>query len=219
MSIKKKAVVLGGTSGMGQAIVEALSALGFSVVAASKKDIDTSDLESVKRFARKEQHTDILVLNTGGPPAKQFFEITETEWLTYHNQLFLGFCVLLKELAVKRNGYIFLISTHHLREPSAKLVLSSAYRLAFASVLKILSKSYAAQNITCVTIAPGPIKTARLTALKGDGLKEFEKTLPLGRAGEPREVADLIAAIVEHDIKYLNGVIINLDGGLSNCLF
>lgn len=217
--MKKKALVLGGTRGMGKAIADALSTLGLETIAASKKDIDTSNLESVKRFALKEKAADILVLNTGGPPAKGFFDITEAEWLTYHNQLFLGFCVLLQNLQVRKNGYIFLLSTHHLREPSAKLVLSSAYRLAFSSVLKILSKSYAAENISCINIAPGPVETERLRDLKGAGLDAFTKSLPLGRAGKPKEIADFISSIVEHDIKYLNGVIINFDGGLSNCLF
>ena len=49
-------------------------------------------------------------------------------------------------------------------------------------------------------------------------MKEFEKKLPLGRAGSPDEIALFIQSIIKSNIKYLNGVIINFDGGLSKNL-
>ena len=47
-------------------------------------------------------------------------------------------------------------------------------------------------------------------------MEAFEKQLPLGKAGDPREIGDFVKSVVAHDIKYLNGVTINFDGGLSN---
>src|SRR3989338_2478327 len=104
-----KAIVLGGTKGIGKAIAESLSSIGFDVFAASRGDIDTSDLSSVKNFIKKHKETDILVLNTGGPVPKQFYNVTEKDWQKYHNQLFLGFCLLLQKLKVRNGGYIFVI--------------------------------------------------------------------------------------------------------------
>ncbi len=66
------AIVLGGSRGIGKAISDALKSIEIDVFAASKNDIDTSNLDSVRKFLEKNTQTDILVLNTGGPPAKQF---------------------------------------------------------------------------------------------------------------------------------------------------
>ncbi len=94
----KKAIVLAGSRGIGKAIADALAESDLEVVATSTKELDTSDLSQVREFVAKQQQTDILVLNTGGPPATNFFDLTEDEWLRYHNQLFLGFCLILQYL-------------------------------------------------------------------------------------------------------------------------
>ena len=214
----KKAIILGGSSGMGKAIADGLVSIGCNVVATSKEDVDTSDLASVKKFAQTHKETDILVLNTGGPPKKEFFDVTEDEWQHFHKQLFLGFCVLLQNLKINDDGYIFLISSHVIKEPDPRLVISNVYRIAFSSVFKTLSKHYADRGISCINIAPGPIKTERLRSLV-DNMEEFEKKLPMGRAGEPKEIGDFVKSIVERDIHYLNGVVINFDGGLSSHIF
>ncbi len=92
------AIVLGGSRGIGKAISESLKSIEIDVFAASKNDIDTSDLNSVKKFLETNNQTDILVLNTGGPAPKQFSNITEKDWKLYHNQLFLGFCSILQNI-------------------------------------------------------------------------------------------------------------------------
>ena len=211
----KKAIVVGGSRGIGKAISDSLKSINFDVVATSKKDLDTSNLNSVKKFLEIEKETDILILNTGGPPAKEFLEITEKDWMKYHNQLFLGFCLILKNLSIKKNGYIFLITSGVIKEPNPKLIISSAYRLAFSSVFKILSKEYASKNISCINIAPGPINTDRSRELISN-IEEYEQTLPMKRLGEPKEIGNFIKSIVENDIKYLSGVTINFDGAISN---
>ena len=213
-----KAIVLGGSRGIGKAISDSLKSIEIDVFAASKKDIDTSDLNSVRRFLEKNTQTDILVLNTGGPEPKQFSTITEDDWNRYHNQLFLGFVTILQNIKINDGGYIFLISSSVIKEPSAKLIISSAYRAAFAEVFKVLSKEYAEKNISCVNIAPGPINTDRTKELI-ENIKEFEKTLPMKRLGEPEEIGNFVKAIVESKIKYLSGVTINFDGANSNYIF
>jgi len=212
------AIVLGGSRGIGKAISDSLKSIEIDVFAASKKDIDTSDLNSVREFLEKNIQTDILVLNTGGPAPKPFSAITEEDWKLYHNQLFLGFCTILQNIKINDNGYIFLISSNVIKEPNSKLIISSAYRAAFSEVFKVLSKEYAQKNISCINIAPGPINTDRTQELI-ENVKEFEESLPMKRLGEPEEIGNFVKAIIENKIKYLSGVTINFDGANSNYIF
>jgi len=212
------AIVLGGSRGIGKAISESLKSLEIDVFAASKNDIDTSDLDSVKKFLEKHNQTDILILNTGGPAPKQFLDITEEDWKLYHNQLFLGFCMILQNIKINDNGYIFLISSNVIKEPNVKLIISSAYRAAFSEVFKILSKNYAEKNINCINIAPGPINTDRTKELIKN-IEEYKKSLPMKRLGEPEEIGNFVKGIIENKVKYLSGVTINFDGANSNYVF
>jgi len=212
------AIVLGGSRGIGKAISDALKSIDIDVFTASKNDIDTSDLKSVKEFVKNHDQTDILILNTGGPEPKHFLEITEDDWKLYHNQLFLGFCTILQNIKINDKGYIFLISSNVIKEPNPKLIISSAYRAAFSEIFKILSKNYAQKNISCINIAPGPINTDRTKELI-ENVKKFEKSLPMKRLGEPEEIGNFVKAIIENEIKYLTGVTINFDGANSNCIF
>ena len=148
----------------------------------------------------------------------EFNKISEDDWNRYHNQLFVGFCTILKHISVNDNGYIFVITSNVIKEPNAKLIISSAYRSAFSSVFKILSKEYAKREISCINIAPGPINTDRTKELV-DNVDEYANTLPMRRLGNPEEVGNFVKSIVENNIKYLSGSVINFDGANSNFIF
>jgi len=214
----KKAIILGGSRGIGKAISDSLKKLDLEVLSASSADIDTSDLESVNKFSEKNDVTDILVLNTGGPPIIEFKKITNEDWNKYHNQLFVGFCTLLQKITINDGGYVFVITSNVIKEPNAKLIISSAYRAAFSSVFKILSKEFASRDITMINIAPGPINTDRTKELVSD-VGEYADSLPMKRLGEPKEIGDFVGSIIEKEIKYLSGAVINFDGSNSNFIF
>jgi 3-oxoacyl-[acyl-carrier protein] reductase len=214
----KKAIVLGGSRGIGKAISDSLKKLDLEVLSASSTDIDTSDLESVNKFAEKNSTVDILVLNTGGPPIIEFKKITSEDWGKYHNQLFVGFCTLLQKITINDGGYIFAITSNVIKEPNSKLIISSAYRAAFSSVFKILSKEFASRDITMINIAPGPINTDRTKELVSD-VEEYADSLPMKRLGDPQEIGNFVRSIVEKEIKYLSGAVINFDGSNSNFIF
>ena len=222
--IMKKAIVLAGSRGIGKGIADSLESLNkglkwpkMDIVRTSSKELDTSNIASVDSFISKNPEADILILNTGGPPSQKFADITKEDCDKYHNQLFYSFLKILQEIKINDGGYIFLISSYNIKEPDGKLMLSNAYRIAFTSVLKCLSKDLAKQNITTVNIAPGPIDTDRIRGLCKD-IPALEQRLPMGRLGQVEEIGDFVKSIVDNNIKYLTGVTINFDGGKSNSL-
>ena len=208
-----KSIVLASSKGIGKGIADELEKFG-DVIRTSSKELDTSDMNQVHKFVDNQEPTDILVLNTGGPPAKDFWSISEEEWIKYFNQMFLSFVYILRNLKVNDNGYIFLMSSHLISEPNPNMSLSVTYRLALSSLLKMLSVEFAKRGVSCINIAPGPIGTERLQNLVDD-INEFEKTLPMGRVGEVEEISKFVSSILENKIKYLTGVTINFDGGVN----
>ena len=214
----KKAIVLGASRGIGKSISDSLKKLDLDVFSLSSNDIDTSNLDSVNKFANENNSTDILVLNTGGPPIIEFEKISKEDWEKYHNQLFVGFCTLLQKIKINDGGYVFAITSNVIKEPNSKLIISSAYRAAFSSVFKILSKEFAERDVSLINIAPGPINTDRTKELV-DNVEEYADSLPMKRLGKPEEIGHFISSIVEKEIKYLSGVVINFDGSNSNYIF
>ncbi|MDA7942040.1 MAG: SDR family oxidoreductase [Nitrosopumilus sp.] len=207
------AIVMGGSRGIGRAIAGALREMGADVVAASSTDVDTSDRSSVEAFAARHPETDVLVLNTGGPEPKTFAQTTPEDWDRCHDLLFTGFCSMLRRVRIRDGGYVFLISSMVVREPTPNLVLSAAYRAAFSEVFKVVSKEYAGREITCVNIAPGPFDTDRTRQLVKD-VKELAGSLPMGRLGRPEEIGSFVAGIVKDRTKYISGII-DFDGASS----
>ncbi len=212
-----KSIVLAGSKGIGKAISKNLSLISRKTIALSSKDLDTSKIGDVKKFVKKYKNADVLVLNTGGPESLDFKKITNKIWLKYFNQLFLSFSIILRDLKINDNGYIFLISSFHIREINPKLLISNSLRVGFWSLLKGISYELAKKNITCLNIAPGPIDTERLRKLNKD-IPALLKQLPLQRLGKPDEIGKLVRSIIENDIKYLNGTTIFFDGGKSKTL-
>ena len=82
----KNAIVLAGSRGIGKGIADSLSQLNINVTRTSTQDIDTAVPSTVNRFILNNPTTDILVLNTGGPPSQKFEDITREECEKYHDQ-------------------------------------------------------------------------------------------------------------------------------------
>ncbi len=210
----KKAIILGGSKGIGNEISKHLKELKIKTISCSRKEIDTSNISSVSKFISKYKTADILVLNSGGPPPLRFNEISVKDWNKYFNQLFLGFFLLLKNLKIKNNGYVFYISSSIIKEPGNSLVISSSLRSAMSSLLKSFSIDNSKKKISVINIAPGPFKTGRVKDLVKN-LKKFEKTLPTKKIGNPNEIGKFVKFVIKNKIKYLSGSTIYFDGNLN----
>ena len=208
-----KAIILGGSKAIGKSITKHLRKNCKKIISCSSKDVDTSNLESVKKFTNIHKTADIIVLNTGGPPPIKIKDIDENLWYKYFNQLFLSYFLILKKIKISKNGYVFYISSTIIKEPNVNLVLSSSLRTAFSSFLKSYSIEMNKKKISCINIAPGPTNTDRVKKLVKN-LKEYKKTLPLGQLCDPNEIGKFIKFVVENKIKYLNGSVIYFDGNI-----
>ena len=220
MKLKKsniKILVLGGSKGIGKSIVNETKKNFNNVIFFSSKDIDTSNLESIRKFNKKYKSADVIILNSGGPPNIPFKKIDANTWYKFFNQLFLWFCLILKNIKIKKNGYIFYISSSVIKEPSESLIISSSLRLAFSSLLKSLSKQYSKKNISVINLAPGPFKTGRVKQLVKN-LKQYEKTLPTKKIGDPKEIGKFVNFIIHNKIRYLSGSTIYMDGNILNSI-
>lgn len=216
--MKKKALIIGSSKGIGKSILEGIKGMEYEIINPTSKELDTSKINSILKYIKRLKKIDVLILNTGGPPAKNFFQITNKEWNKYYNQLFLGFVKILQLIKINDGGYIFAVTSHTIKKPEDNLVLSNSFRVAFSSVFKTYSKLVSKKKISCINIAPGPIKTRRLEQL-AKNLNKFEKKLPMKYAAYPDEIGNFVKSILKNKIKYLNGVTINFDGGLSDFLF
>ena len=212
-----KALIIGGTSGIGKSIFDNIKSTCSEIKITGRKELDTSSMVSVKFIKRyQKEKFDILVLK-GGPPDINFFKISDKIWIENFNKLFLSFLNLIKGLRLNKKGYIFLISSFIIKEPDQSLIISSSLRSGFVNLFKSLSKLFSKDQICFINLAPGPIMTKRLkNLLKSEKktIKSFSKTLPHGLVPHPDEIGLFVKFVIENRIKSFNGVTITFDSGL-----
>jgi len=239
----RTAIVCGASSGMGLAIAEALDRAGANVTmfARRRKLLEREadrigalavqgDLTSPRDLRNLVERTvdtfggiDILVNNGGGPPAGSALEIDD-EALEEALTLLLFSAVRLTNLCLpqlrkSKAGRIINISSSAVREPIENLALSNAVRPGLVGWAKTLARELGPEAITVNSIAPGRIATERLGDLyQGDPPASDLAQIALGRLGEPKEVAAVVAFLASDAASYVTGTLIPVDGGVGRGL-
>jgi 3-oxoacyl-[acyl-carrier protein] reductase len=238
------ALVLGASKGIGRGIATALAREGASVAlsARSTEDLeslagelggraaafpaDTGDLDRMAALpgevAARLGPVEILVLNTGGPPAGGALDNPPEEWEAAYRSLVLAPRTLteaaLPGMRERGWGRIVNVSSSSIREPIPHLALSNSNRMAALGFLNTLAREVAGDGITVNTVATGRFATDRLVGMYGslEGANEAaEGDVPAGRLGTPEEYGDLVAFVCSDRAAYLTGTVIPLDGGLT----
>jgi 3-oxoacyl-[acyl-carrier protein] reductase len=237
------ALVLGASKGIGRGIAAALAREGARVAIASRSSeeledaageiegevrafpADTGDLKRMGELpgvvAGALGPIEILILNTGGPPAGGALERSPEEWDGAFRSLVLAPVILagavVEGMRERRWGRIVNVASSSVREPIPGLVLSNANRMAAVGFLKTLASEVAAEGITVNTVATGQFATDRMGEIHGS-LERAEalarERVPAGRSGKPEEYGDLVAFLCSERAGYLTGAVIPLDGGL-----
>lgn len=233
----KRALVTGGSRGIGLAAAHDLMRLGAQVTLAARGEdalkaaadalgarwvvADVSTPEGVQTAVAAAGQIDILVSNAGGPPPALPSAVTEDAWQAGLNTTFLSTvrlaAAVLPGMRERRWGRIIAVTSLTVGRPALNLPVSNAMRAAVTNHLKTLALEVAADGVTCNTVAPGYTATDRLRALHADPADADKLTakIPARRFGEPNEVGAAVAFLATREAGYITGQEILVDGGWS----
>ena len=239
----KRALVCGGTSGIGKAAAETLNDCGADVVILSRSaygentiSCDLEDLDSLIDSVTNEIESngsfEILINNSGGPPSGPLIEAKPSDF----EKAFLRHVLasqtlvqlLLPGMQKSEYGRIINIISTSVKEPIPGLGVSNTIRGAMASWSKTLSKELP-PSITINNVLPGFTNTERLTELKktlskqkGISQEEVENawlsTVPEGRLADPSELGKVVAFLSSPAASFVRGTSIPVDGGRTGSI-
>jgi len=246
-------IVTGGARGLGRASADALVAEGARVVLSGRSQdsldtaaealndsagrvgaiavvADNSDRETPARLLAAADQTwgrvDGALISVGGPPKGPVTDVTDDQWSTAFESVFLGAVRLAREIgtALPAGGALGLVLSSSVRAPLADMAISNGLRPGLAMVAKTLADELGPRGVRVNGLLPGRIATdrvAELDALSGDAdaaRAAAEATIPLRRYGEPEEFGAVAAFMLSPAASFLTGVMLPVDGGLLRSL-
>jgi len=177
---------------------------------------------------------DILVTNTGGPPAAKFLDLSEEQWRRGVDSTLMNvvrLCrMVLPGMRERRWGRIVHLTSLAAKQPIALLTISSTLRAGLSALTKTLSNEFARDGVTVNAVLPGHVLTDRQVELneirseqEGIPLEEYaarvQAAIPIGRYGQPREIGEVVAFLASERASYVTGATIQVDGGLIQGTF
>jgi 3-oxoacyl-[acyl-carrier protein] reductase len=240
----RTAIVCGASSGLGLASAEALADEGANVAMFARRreelereadrigalavrgDVTSgSDLERlVERTLQAFGGIDVVVWNSGGPPAMKAADLTADD-LERAFELLLVPAVRLVRLSLPHlrkspAGRVVCITSIAAKEPSSHLALSNTIRPGLTGWAKTLARELGPDGVTVNCVAPGSIDTPRMTELYGEQgpPPEALAQIALGRLGTPREFGDVVCFLASDRAAYVTGTTLLVDGGASRSL-
>ena len=241
----KKAFVMASSKGLGKSVALELAKEGCDIAICGRNEASLSaTVDEIKSIsdgqiisvsgdvsAREDRdrimkevlnhfgNVDILVTNSGGPPAGPFEDHNLDTWQNAYQLLLEGTVDMIQRVipGMKENkwGRIVTISSQAIKQPVAGLVLSNSVRASLLGLVKTLSQELGQYNITVNNALPGYTKTDRLNNLlvTNPGIASAIDEIPLGRFAEVEEFAAAVAFLCSERASYISGVALPVDGG------
>ncbi len=230
----KRALVTGGTRGIGFAVCELLSKSGYQVTALysqagacaeiAKKALpavqfvcaDVGDVAAIKKVFSQLPTLDLLVNNAGIAQYQQIQDVAEEEYdrLFAVNLKGAYFCAqqAVKKMLANGKGAIVNLSSVWGQTGGSCETAYSASKGGLIALTKALAKELAPSQITVNCVAPGAIDTQMNDNLSEEEKRALCEEIPLGRMGSCEEVASAVLFLAEH--AYITGEVLSVNGGL-----
>jgi NAD(P)-dependent dehydrogenase (short-subunit alcohol dehydrogenase family) len=239
----KVALVTGGDSGIGRAVAIAFAAEGADVAVVYLEEHEDAEetrrrieakgkrclliagdvgdeehcREAVRRTVDELGRLDVLVNNAGEQHVQKDLAAISAEQLerTFRTNVFAQFFLTRAALPHLRKGSAVINTTSVTAyRGSATLIDYSSTKGAIVAFTRSLSTSLAEKGIRVNAVAPGPIWTPLIPAtFEPDKVAEFGTDVPLGRAGQPEEVAPCYVFLAADDSSYMTGQVLHPNGG------
>lgn len=171
---------------------------------------------------------DILVANTGGPPAAHFKDTTDAMWQRAFEQLTMSTVRLVREalphLRQSSAPSVLTVTSLGVKQPILDIVLSTSLRMSVIGLTKTLALDLGPERIRFNSILPGWTETERIQELLETRARRNSSSVeaeaarhtdasPLGRMATPQEFANVATFLVSPAASYLTGVMLPVDGG------
>lgn len=210
-----------------EALAAAVDELGDGAVAVVADNADPATPARLIAAAHDRWgRLDGALVSVGGPPTGSVTEVTDEQWTTSFESVFLGAVRVARQVAsqLSEGGSIAFVLSSSVRAPLANLAISNGLRPGLAMVAKTMADELGPRGIRVNGLLPGRVGTERVAELdeaSGDAEAARAKaiaSIPLGRYGEPEEFGRVAAFLLSPAASFVSGVMLSVDGGMLRAL-